>query len=174
MVVLPSCIEGILFGRRKKKKVKCKSSWRKEKKKKDKKRQPSHLKWRRFGQARRLPALAPGWERWGHAEAGADPGNGQRPGSGRGGPRGGEHHPSESGGGPGSWVPTRCLKPHPDLWEQPFWGESLTFGGLHSFSCRGRVGGEQLLIQPSTPAVWLHLRAVTRRKKLRVPVGKSL
>lgn len=36
--------------------------------------------------------------------------------------QGGEHHPSESGGGPGSWLPARHLKPHPDLWEQPFWG----------------------------------------------------
>lgn len=46
-------------------------------------------------------------------------------------------------------------------------------GGLHTFACKGRVGGE-LLLRPLAPAVWLHLRAVTWRKKLRVPVGKSL
>lgn len=39
---------------------------------------------------------------------------------------------------------------------------------------KGEREGSSSSIQPSTPAVWLHLRAVTRRKKLRVPVGKSL
>lgn len=86
-----------------------------------------------------------------------------------------EHHPCESGGGPGAWVPTRHLKPRPDVWEQPFLGGKKNKMSLFGV-CLPRVSGRGAA-PPSTPRrqrVRLHLRAVTRRKKLRVPVGKSL
>lgn len=106
------------------------------------------------------------------------PGTGRDPAVAVGDPQGREHHPPEGSGGPGSCVPTQHLKPHPDLWEQPFGGKqkkkSCFLGFAYFLLAKGEWEGRSSSIHPSTPAVWLHLRAVTRRKKLRVPVGKSL
>lgn len=105
----------------------------------------------------------------------AEPRDGQRP-CGVPGEHSITHLRAESALKPGSWVPT-CISSHTlTLENSQLGGEkviNLVFGVCLFLLAKGERE-EQLLHAPLTPEVWLHLRAVTWRKKLRVPVGKSL
>lgn len=142
MIVLPSYIEGILFGRRENK-AKWNANRHGEMKVKIVKRDGPDS-W-----SDRALALVQGWEWWGRAKAGAELRDGQRP---RGVPGEQSITHLRSPGCPETWVPTRHLKSHPDLWEQPVgeWGgkKKSHFWGLPVLACQGWVWGAA---PPSSP-----------------------
>lgn len=162
MIILPSCIEGILFGRRENRaKQKCKSSWRDESE--NSKNRDSHVTWS-------ISALALA----GAGSSGVVPRQEQSSGMGR------DPEGSLGSRAPPTWEPRVPWDLASQVTPWPLrtasWGGkggNLIFGVCLFLLAKGEWGSSSSF-HPSAPEVWLHPRAVTRRKKLRVPVGKSL
>lgn len=160
MIVLPSYIEGILFGRRENR-AKWNASWHGEMKvKNSEKRWSSHLKCQHLGPCTGLGATGPCQGR-----------SKQSPGMGRDpvGSLGSRASPTWEQKVPSNLAPgcPHCISSHTlTMKNSQLRGEkviNLVFGVCLFLLAKGERG-EQLLHAPLTPEVWLHLRAVTWRK----------